>query len=79
MDCYLEIIGKVKHSKKSNLPRKHKVGNKTKTGGDEVTNEFNKYSADIGPFLPKNILDLTMSFERFLKGSILLCSFSLYQ
>ena len=38
-----EIIGKAKHSKKLNLSRKLKIGNKIKTGGDEIANEFNKY------------------------------------
>ena len=62
-----EIISKAKHSKKSNFSRKHKNGNKIKTGWDEIANEFNKYFEDIGPFLPKNITDSTMSFESFLK------------
>ena len=39
-----EIIGKPKHSK--NFPRKLKIGNKIKTGEDELVNEFNKYFAD---------------------------------
>ena len=39
-----EIIGKPKHSK--NFPRKLKIGNKIKTGEDEIVNEFNKYFAD---------------------------------
>ena len=54
-----EIIGKAKHSNKSNL----------KTGEDEIANEFNKYFADIGPSLAKNISDPSMSFESFLKKS----------
>ena len=31
-----EIIGKAKHSTKSNFPRKLKIGNKIKTGVDEL-------------------------------------------
>ena len=62
-----EIIGKAKHSKKSNFPQKLKIGNKIKTGENEIANEFNKYFADIGPSLAKNIPDLLISFESFLK------------
>ena len=62
-----EITGKAKHSKKSNFPRKLKIGNKIKTGEYETANEFNKYFADIGPSLAKNILDPSMPFESFLK------------
>ena len=36
-----EIIGKAKDNKKSNFPRKLKIGNKIKTGKDEIANEFN--------------------------------------
>ena len=43
-----EITGKAKHSKKSNFPRKLKIGNKIKTGEYKTANEFNKYLADIG-------------------------------
>ena len=62
-----EIIGKAKHSKKSNFPRKLKIGNKIKTGEDEIANEFNKYFADIGSSLAKSIPDSSMLFESFLK------------
>ena len=62
-----EIIGKAKHSKKSNFPRKFKIDNKIKTGEDKIGNQFNKYFADIGPSLAKNIPDPFMSFESFLK------------
>ena len=62
-----EIIGKAKHSKKSNFPRKLKIGNKIKTGEDEIANEFNKYFADIGPSLAKNIPNPPIPFESFLK------------
>ena len=62
-----EIIGKAKHSKKSNFPRKLKLDNKNKTGEDEIANEFNKHFADIGPPLAKNIPDSSMPFESFLK------------
>ena len=62
-----EIIGKAKHSKKSNFPRKLKIGNKIKTGEDEIANEFNKYFANIGPSLAKNILNPSIPFESFLK------------
>ena len=51
-----EIIGKAKHSKKSNFPRKLKTGNKKKTSEDEIANEFNKDFADIGPSLAKKSL-----------------------
>ena len=62
-----EIIGKAKHSKKSNFPWKLKIGNKIKTVEDEIANEFNKYFADIGLSLVKNIPNLSILFERFLK------------
>ena len=54
-------------STKSNFPQKLKIGNKIKTGEDEIANEFNKYFADIGPSLAKNIPDPLMPFESFLK------------
>ena len=62
-----EIIGKAKHSKKSNFPQKLKIGNKIKTGENEIANEFNKYFAYIGPSLAKNIPKPSISFESFLK------------
>ena len=62
-----EIIGKAKHSNKSNFPRKSKIDNKIKTDEDEIVNQFNKYFADISPSLAKNIPDPLMSFESFLK------------
>ena len=62
-----EIIDKVKHSKKSNFPQKPKIGNKIKTGENEIANEFNKYFADIGPSLAKNIPKPSILFESFLK------------
>ena len=62
-----EIIGKAKHSKKSNFPWKLKIGNKIKTVEDEIANEFNKYFADIGLSLVKNIPNPSISFESFLK------------
>ena len=62
-----EIIGKAKHSKKSNFPQKLKIGNKIKTGENEIANEFNKYFADIGPSLAKNIPKPSIPFESFLK------------
>ena len=62
-----EIIGKAKHSKKPNFLLKLKIGNKIKTGEDEIANEFNKYFADIGPSLAKNIADPSIPFESFLK------------
>ena len=73
-----EIIGKAKHSKKSNFPRKLKIGNKIKTSEDEIANEFNKYFADIGSSLVKNILN-RCRLKVFWKGSILPCPVSLYQ
>ena len=57
----------VKHSLKSNFPWKLKIGNKIKTGEDEIANDFNKYFADIGPSLAKNISDPSMAFESSLK------------
>ena len=33
-----EIIGKAKHTKKSDFPRKLKISNKIKTGDDEIEN-----------------------------------------
>ena len=62
-----KIIGKAKDSKKSNFPGKHKIDHKLKTGEDEIENEFNKYFADIGPSLAKNIANPSISFESFLK------------
>ena len=62
-----EIISKAKYSKRSNFSWKLKIGNKIKTGEDEIANEFNKYFADIGPSLAKNIPDPSMPFESFLK------------
>ena len=35
-----EIIGTAKHSKKSNFPQKLKIGNKIKTGEDEIANDL---------------------------------------
>ena len=75
-----EIIGKEKHSKKSNFPGKLKIGNKIKTGEDEIANEFNKYFADIGPALAKSIPDPSRCrLKVFWKRSILPCPVSLYQ
>ena len=62
-----DIYGKAINSKKPNFPRKLKFDNKIKTGEDEIANEFNKYFADIGPFLAKNTPDPSMLFESFLK------------
>ena len=62
MDCYERNI-----VKRSNFPRKLKIGNKIKTGEDEIANEFNKCFADVSPSLAKNIPDPSMPFERFLK------------
>ena len=62
-----EIISKAKYSKKSSFLQKLKIGNKIKTGEDEIANEFNKYFADIGLSLAKNIPDTSMTFECFLK------------
>ena len=63
-----EIICTAKHSKKSNFPQKLKISNKIKTGDDEIANEFNKYFADIGPSLAKNIPDSSMSFKSFFRS-----------
>ena len=38
-----------------------------KTGEDKIANEFNKYFADIGPSLAKNIPKPSIPFESFLK------------
>ena len=62
-----EIIRKAKLSKNSNFPRELKIGNKIKTGEGEIVNKFNKYFADIGLSLTKNISDPLMPFESFLK------------
>ena len=62
-----EIIGKAKHSKNSNFPWKLKIGNKIKTGEDEIANEFHKCFADIGPSLAKNIPNPSISIASFLK------------
>ena len=59
-----EIIGKAQDSKKSNFPRKLKIG---KTGADEIGNEFKKYFVDNGPSLAKNIPNTSIPFESFLK------------
>ena len=52
-----EVIGKAKFT------RKLKIDNKIKTGEDEIANEFNKYFADIGPSLEKNIPNLSMPLD----------------
>ena len=65
-----EIIGKAKHGKKLNFPQKHKIGKKIKTGEDKKANEFNKYFADTGPSLAKNIPTLLIPLERFLVQSV---------
>ena len=70
-----EIIGKAKHSNKSASPQKHKIDNKIKTGEDETANKFNKYFADIGPSIAKNIADPSMPCEE----STLPCPVSLCQ
>ena len=62
-----EIISKAKYSKRSNFSWKLKIGNKIKTGEDEIANEFNIYFADICPSLAKNIPDPLIPFESFLK------------
>ena len=62
-----EIIGKAKHSKKSNFPPKLKIGNKIKAGEDKIANELNKCLADIGLSLAKNIPDTSTPFESYLK------------
>ena len=62
-----EIIGKAKHSKKSNFPGKLKIGNKIKTDEDKIANEFNKYFANVGPSLAKNIPDPSVPFESLLE------------
>ena len=62
-----EIIGKAKHSKKSNLPQKLKIAEKTKTGENEIAYEVNKHVPDIGPSLAKYIPKPSLPFESFLK------------
>ena len=57
-----ETIGKTKYSKKPNFPQKLKIGNKIKTGENEIANGFNKYFADIGPSLAKNIPNPSIPF-----------------
>ena len=61
-----EVIIKAKHSKKSNFPRKLRIGNKIKTGEDETIKDFNKYFASIDPSLAKNIHNPSIPFESFL-------------
>ena len=65
-----EIIGKAKHSRKSNFPQKLKIGNKLKAGEDEITNEFNKYFSGNGTSLAENTPDPSMPVEIFLKRVI---------
>ena len=62
-----EIIGKAKHSSKSNFSRRLKIDNETKTDGDEIAHQFNKYFVDIGLSLAKNIPDPLITFKSFLK------------
>ena len=62
-----EIIVKAEHSIKSNFPQELKIDSKLKTGEDEIANELDKYFADIGPSLAKDVPDLLMLFERFLR------------
>ena len=52
-----KIIGKAKRGKKSNFPRKLKMGNKIETDEYEIANLFNKYFAGIGPSFARNIPD----------------------
>ena len=66
MECY-ERISKAKHNRKSNFPQKLKIGNKIRTGENQIANEFNKYFSDIGPSLAKNIPKPSITFESFLK------------
>ena len=47
-----EIIGKAKD----------KIGNKIRTGENEIANEFNKYFVDVGPSLAKNIRNTSIRF-----------------
>ena len=65
-----KIIGKAKHSRKSNFPQKLKIGNKLKAGEDEITNEFNKYFSGNGTSLAENTPDPSMPVETFLKRVI---------
>ena len=69
MECLVKggIISKANYSKKSTFPLKLKIGNKIKTGENEIANEFNKYFADIGPSLEKNSPKPSIPFESFLK------------
>ena len=53
--------------KSQTFPQKLKIGNKIKTGEHEIANELNKFFADIGPSLAKNISDPSIPFESFLK------------
>ena len=63
-----ETIVKAEHSIKSNFPQELKIDSKLKTGEDEIANELDKYFADIGPSLAKDVPDLLMLLdERFLR------------
>ena len=60
-------LNKEKHSKRSNFPRKLKLGNKIMTGEDEIATEFNKKLVDIGPSLAKLFPNPSLPLECFLK------------
>ena len=53
--------------KNQTFPQKLRIVSKIKTGEDETTKEFDKYFADIGPPLAKNIPDPSMLFQSVLK------------
>ena len=51
--------------KNQTFPQKLRIVSKIKTGEIETVNEFDKYFADIGPSLAKDISDLSMLFKVF--------------
>ena len=59
-----EIIGKAKHSNKSNFPWKLEIDNNIRTSKEKIANKFKKYFADS---VAKSVLEPSMSFKRYLK------------
>ena len=58
---------KQKIVKNKTFPGNWEIGNKIRTGENEIANEFNNYFVDVGPSLAKNIRNTSIRFESFLK------------
>ena len=53
--------------KQNIVKNRRKIVNKKKIGEDKIASEFNKYFADIGPSLAKNLPGQLILFESFLE------------